>query len=92
MPQREGTEARVRRVVVTALALAVSPDDLPLTEPLFGAGLMGDSIGALEIVFGLEREFRLQVGDDELGPELFESVASLVEYVDAKLATLSRVG
>ncbi len=80
------TEERVRQVVVTALRLAMEPYDLPREEPLFGGGLSGDSLGALEIVFGLEREFGLDVGDDELRPELFDSVASLTVYVDAKLA------
>ncbi|MFA6112302.1 MAG: acyl carrier protein, partial [Candidatus Latescibacterota bacterium] len=79
-------EARIRRVVVKALELAVSPEELPDSEPLFGGGLGGDSIGALEVVFGLEREFGIEVGDDELRPELFDSVASLVRYVDDKLA------
>lgn len=83
-------EARVRRVIVQALELAVPPEDLPDSEPLFGGGLGGDSIGALEVVFGLEREFGIEVGDDELRPELFESVASLVRYVDEKLARSRR--
>lgn len=80
----ETIEARVRRVVVKALELAVTPEELPADEPLFGGGLGGDSIGALEVVFGLEREFGIEVGDDELRPELFESVASLVSYVKEK--------
>jgi acyl carrier protein len=76
--------------VVQALELPVPPEDLPGNESLFGGGLGGDSIGALEVVFGLEREFGIEVGDDELRPELFESVASLVRYVDEKLARSHR--
>lgn len=78
-------EARVRAVVVEALELRVDPLQLPLDEPLFDGETGADSIASLEIVSGLEREFGIEVTDDELTAELLESVATLSAYVRRKL-------
>lgn len=78
-------EERVRAVIVEALELDVKPRDLPADEPLFGDGMGADSIAALEIVFALEREFDIQITDEELRVELFDSVQALAEYVDQKV-------
>ena len=40
-----------------------------------------DSLGVLELVTFLEREFRITVLDDELTPENFKSIDSLVSFV-----------
>ena len=78
---------RVRAVVVKALELPLDPDELPADEPLFGEGAGADSIDSLQIVFGIEREFGIQVTDSELTVELFDSVATLAAYVERKLGT-----
>ncbi len=86
MMDANGTlEQRVRAVVVQALELELDPAGLPADEPLFGDATGADSIAALEIVFGLEREFDIQVTDEELGVELFDSVRALTRYVEGKL-------
>ena len=82
----EHVTERVRRVVKEALGLTIPASEIPREEPLFGAGVGADSIASLEIVFGLEREFGIQVSDEELCAELFDSVASLVAYVMSRVA------
>ena len=82
-------QERVRAVVAAALELQIEPAALPLDEPLFGEGAGADSIASLEIVFGLEREFGIQVTDEELRVELFDSIRTLCEYVGAKLEARS---
>ena len=86
MAKPRDLEARVRAVVAAALELNLDPGELPLDEPLFDPGMGADSIGSLEIVYGLEREFGIQVEDDELRAELFESVRALCEFVRGKTA------
>ncbi|MFH1570154.1 MAG: acyl carrier protein, partial [Gemmatimonadota bacterium] len=51
-----------------------------------GGGMALDSIASLEIVASLEAEFGFQIPDEDLRPELFDSVATLTEYVEGRLS------
>jgi acyl carrier protein len=44
-----------------------------------------DSLGVLEVVTFLEREFSIAVVDEELVPENFRSVSTLLSFVQSKL-------
>ena len=76
---------RVKEALVQGLQLDVEPNEIPDDEPLFGEGLAGDSITALEIVFALEEEFGFEVEDEDLQVELFDSVRTLSRYIEEKL-------
>jgi acyl carrier protein len=52
-------------------------------DPLLKNGLI-DSLGILEVVTFLEREFSIVVSDEELLPENFESIRSLSKFVRQK--------
>ena len=52
-------------------------------QSLLGGGLI-DSLGILEVVTFLEKEFGFVVSDEELLPENFESVRSLSNFVQQK--------
>ena len=43
-----------------------------------------DSLGILDIVTHLEDAYGIQVGDDELNPENFASIAALATFVERK--------
>jgi len=53
-------------------------------EPLLKNGLI-DSLGILEVVTFLEKEFGFTVTDEELLPENFESVQCLSNFVQHKM-------
>ena len=76
---------RVKETVVRALELKVEPAELSDGEVLFGRGLGVSSIAVMEVVVALEEEFDFEVGDDELRMELFESIDSIVDYVETKV-------
>jgi acyl carrier protein len=64
--------------------LQVDPDVLArsdLQTPLLGRGIGLDSMEALTLALALEREFDLQVRDEDLTVELFASIGNLAEYV-----------
>ena len=52
-------------------------------DPLLKNGLI-DSLGILEVVTFLEKEFDIVVTDEELLPENFESIRSLSKFVRQK--------
>lgn len=76
----------VREVLIEALELQQPPDALTPATELFGALPELDSFGVVALVAALEDRFDITIDDDEFGAELFETVGSLTEYVDAKRA------
>ena len=75
---------RVKETVVRALDLQVTPAEMPDDEVLFGGGLGASSIAVMEVVVALEEEFGFEVEDDDLRLERFESIRSIVEYVEGR--------
>ena len=64
----------------------MTPDDIGDDEPLFAGGLGLDSIDALEIVVMLETEFGIKVKNESAARDYFKSVATLAEFVEARMA------
>ena len=75
----------VKEVIVKALDLRVDPEEIPDDEVIFGGGIGADSTAALEIVFAIEEAFDIEVDDEELRVDLFNSVNSLSAYVKQML-------
>ena len=62
------------------------------TEPiddqsgLLGAGIGLDSIEVLEIIAAVEESFDLTVEEDDLTPEHFSTVGSLIDFIQQRLS------
>ncbi|WP_434318703.1 acyl carrier protein [Leifsonia sp. P73] len=80
------TENAVREVLIETLELNQAPADLTRDTALFGALPELDSFGVVHLVVALEERFDIVIDDDEFGADLFETVGSLTDFVDAKLA------
>lgn len=89
-PEDERLTSRVRELVVHSLGLQIGADQIDVDEPLFGGDATVDSMGSLEIVAAMEREFGFEIPDDDLRVELFESIRSLADYADNRLTGRSR--
>ena len=76
----------VRSVLVHSLDLQQDPQELTTDTALFGALPELDSLGVVALVTALEEQFDIIIEDDEFGAELFETVGSLTEFVEAKLS------
>lgn len=76
----------VRTVLVQSLDLQQDPHELTTETALFGTLPELDSLGVLALVGALEDEFGITIEDDEFGAELFETVGSVTEFVEAKLS------
>jgi acyl carrier protein len=59
----------------------MTPEMIETDAPLFGEGLGLDSIDALELVLGLEKEFGVVIPDAEVGKKVFQSVRTMAQYV-----------
>ena len=89
MEQAVDLKMRVKELIVRQLKLEISPETIKDSAPLFGdaEGGMGlDSIDALELVLGVEKEFGIKVQDEEVGVKAFASVDALCEFIRQKSA------
>lgn len=84
MGEGKTIEARIKRMIVRTLELKIDPEEIEEDEMLFGGGLGLDSVATLEIVVGLEEEFGIEVQDEDLRVELFDSVKALADYAEGK--------
>ena len=57
--------------------------DISTTHSLLDSGLI-DSAGIFDLVSYLEKEFSIEVLDEEIVPENFETVGSIASFVDEK--------
>jgi acyl carrier protein len=82
--QRKKVLDKVKNILVERLRLNLSPEDIADNSPLFGLGLQLDSIDALEIVVGIEQEFKISITDEDM--QVFRSVNTIADFILEKLA------
>ena len=75
------TEALTRLLIEEIVREPV--EDIPEDLSLIDSGLI-DSLGLLNLVDRFEEEFGVEVGDDDLVPENFETIAAMTEYVRSR--------
>lgn len=73
--------------IIEALKLAdLKPEDIDADTPLFGEGLGLDSIDALELMLLLEKNYGIKLKNPAEGKEVFKSVRTMAEYIQANQA------
>lgn len=80
-------KTRIKKLIVVALHLEdLDPADISDEAPLFGSEPLNlDSVDALELVVEIEREFDVQLADDEESRKVLYSVDTLAAHVASKL-------
>jgi acyl carrier protein len=77
---------RVKRLIVDNLHLdGLTPEMIDEQAPLFGDGLGLDSVDALELVVAAEKEFDIRIKSNEIGREVFSSVANLARFIAGRI-------
>lgn len=82
MTQTQTIEDRVREFVLKQFPLA-RKNGLKPEERWLESGLI-DSLGILDLVHFLEEKFKVQVTDEELLPDNFQSLQAVAAFVRAK--------
>ena len=76
---------RVRALLSTRLKLGKAVEEITDDTPLFGpTGLGLDSIDALELVLGLEKEFGVVVEDRATAIKVLASIKTIAEYIQSQ--------
>jgi len=75
-------ERQIAELIVSALNLEMSPEDINPEEPLYGDPLGLDSIDILEIALVLSKQFGVQIkADGEDNFQIFASLRALSSYI-----------
>lgn len=80
------TVQNLREILGDVLQLGERADSLTESSALFGSIPEFDSMAVVTVVAALEERFGIIVDDDDITAEVFESVGSLAQFVDDKLA------
>jgi acyl carrier protein len=76
--------SRLQALIIERLNLeGMTPEQLDPNAPLFGEGLGLDSIDSIELIVLLDREYGVKINDPKEGREIFKSVRTMAEYVQA---------
>ena len=78
-------EQRVRRYLVDNPRFYGSPETITSDYPLIEKGIL-DSMGIFEVVSFLENHYGIQIDDQDIVPENFESLKAIAKLVAAKAA------
>lgn len=77
----------VKLVLRDSLQLGDRATALQASTPLLGSMPELDSMAVVTVITALEEHYGMFVEDDEISAETFETVGSLCEFVDRKLAS-----
>jgi len=75
----------VKNVLCSVLQLSDSSAALKMESPLLGALPEFDSMAVVSVLTALEDHYGFIIDDDEIDADVFETVGTLVEFVEQKL-------
>jgi acyl carrier protein len=79
------TATKLKELLFKELNLKIKPEEISDDMPLFGEGLGLDSLDAVEIVVILKKNLGVTITDSEQAKEVFVSIKTLADFVDAEL-------
>lgn len=78
----------LKKQIIEALNLKhLKPEDIGDDQPLFVEGLGLDSIDALELIVLLQQKHNTKIANAQEGPEIFKSIRSIAQYIQAHQTT-----
>ncbi len=81
----EDVEQTVKALVVSHLNLDIDPQDVDIDEEHFLTNRGFNSIDALELLITVEKEFGIQIEDEDLDASLLRTLRVLSRYIHAAL-------
>lgn len=76
------TKRKIREILSVRLNLSTAVEKIADDAPLFGPGSLGlDSIDALELVLGIQKEFGVAIEDRTLAVKVLVSIDTIAEYL-----------
>ena len=77
---------RIKAMMVENLMLQVTAQEITDDMPLFGPGGLGlDSVDALQLVVGLDKNFGVKIPDPAAAKEILQTVNTIADAVQKKM-------
>lgn len=77
----------VKHILKDVLQLGDKADTLGLDTVLLGGIPEFDSMAVVNVITAIEEQFDIVIEDDDIDAETFETLGSLVRFVEQKLAS-----
>ena len=74
----------LEKFLLTEIAVDLGKKSLDPNEDLLEQGII-DSLGIMKLVLFLEESYGIQVDDQDITPENFQCLSSMVKYVEQQL-------
>ena len=87
-PKRTVTSQRTLEntvIQLVATTLGKKPGSVESDEPLLSSQTGFDSFSLMELVLHLEDNFDIRIPDEDLDPDIFQSVQTIVSYLKLRL-------
>lgn len=84
MQARTNTLDGVIEVIVDVLGIEDRADQITADTPLFGSLPELDSLAVVQLLAALEERFDIEVMDDDITGEVFDTVGSLTDFVEER--------
>ena len=89
MEDATALKERIKAMMVENLMLQVTAAEIGDDMPLFGPGGLGlDSVDALQLVVGLDKNFGVKIPDPAAAKEILQNVNTIADAVQKKMATV----
>lgn len=75
---------RIKNILVQSVLKQMNPPEISDDASLIDLGVGLDSVATLEMVVALEEEFKIQIDDGEITPEILESVNTIFDFIESK--------
>lgn len=85
MAGSQATFENVKAVVVATLDIKDRAGDLVPESELLGSLPELDSVAVVELVVALQDRFGIQIEDDEVIGDIFETLGQLTAFIDSKV-------
>ena len=80
----------IKKFVIDEFLPDVNASELDVEHDLLADGLI-DSLGVLKLIAWIEERFDLAVGDDDLDPDNFRSIAAIDTFIEeSRTSTVAR--
>ncbi|PEL51557.1 acyl carrier protein [Bacillus wiedmannii] len=76
-------QMQLRNIIKLYTDITVPIDEVDLDEDLFSIGM--DSLSCMKVIIAIEETFEMEVDEDDLLLENFESIFSMQKYIISKL-------
>jgi len=89
MEDATALKERIKAMMVENLMLQVTAAEIGDHLPLFGPGGLGlDSVDALQLVVGLDKNFGVKIPDPAAAKEILQTVNTIADAVQKKMAAV----